>query len=83
MAVLYTIDSATSSFFASSTTAIRQQCDAFASSIAGSPVNPVQIHGSFSYTLTAGTDNGKLFRFRVEGSILDMQVMNLGRATHP
>ncbi|KAK5660521.1 hypothetical protein OQA88_13070 [Cercophora sp. LCS_1] len=80
---VYSIDSAISSFFASSTTATRQQCDALASSLAGSPVSPVQIQGSFSYTLTAGTNNGKIFQFRVQESGLDMETMSLARANHP
>lgn len=53
MTVFYSIDSAICTFFASSTTATRQQRDALASSLAGgSPVSPVAIQGSFRYTLT-------------------------------
>ncbi|KAK1829261.1 hypothetical protein QBC39DRAFT_392664 [Podospora conica] len=83
MAVPYSIDSAISSFFASSTTATRRQCDALASSLAGGPVSPVQIQGAFSYTLTAGTNNIKVFQFRVQESSLDMETLSLARATHP
>jgi len=83
MAVLYSIDSAISSFFASSTTATRQQCDALASSLAGSPVSLVQIQGTFSYTLTAGTNNARVFQFRVQESSLDMETISLARTTHP
>ena len=36
-----------------------------------------------NWVLQNPTDNGKLFQFRVEESILDMQVLNLARATHP
>lgn len=84
MAVVYSIDSAIPSFFASSTTATRQQCDARASSLAGgSPVSPVPIQGPFSYTLTAGVNNGRIFQFRAQESSLDMETMKLVRATHP
>lgn len=83
MAVVYNIANAISSFFTSHTTATRQQCDAFASSLAGSPASPVPIQGTFSYTVTAGTENGKLFQFRVQESSLDMEIMSLARATHP
>jgi hypothetical protein len=83
MAVLYSLDNAISSFFESSTTATRQQCDALAFQLAGSPVSPVQIQGTFSYTLTAGINNCKLFQFRVQESSLDMEIMSLVKATHP
>jgi hypothetical protein len=82
MATYYSLDNAISSFFEVNTTATRQQCDDFVLSRAGGPVNPVQIQGMFSYTLTAGIDESKLFQFRVQDSILDMDIMTLAKATH-
>lgn len=79
----YSLDNAISSFFESSTTATRQQCDDFTLSRAGGQVNPVLIQGTFSYTLTAGRNNSKLFQFRVEDSSFDMGIMNLAKAVHP
>lgn len=83
MATPYSLDNAISSFFGSNTTATRQQCDDFALSRAGEHVDPVQIQGTFSYTLTAGTGKSKLFQFRVQDSSLDMDTMSLAKAIHP
>ncbi|KAK4442018.1 hypothetical protein QBC34DRAFT_453348 [Podospora aff. communis PSN243] len=77
---------AISSFFATSgSTATRQQCDEFASSLAGgSHVCPVQIQGTFSYTGTAETDKKTvLFQFRVHESSLDMETVRLAKTIHP
>ena len=82
MATYYSLDNAISSFFELNTTATRQQCDDFVLSLAARPINPVQIQGSFSYTVTVGTDGSKLFQFRVYDSSLDMDIMTLAKAIH-
>ncbi|KJZ69736.1 hypothetical protein HIM_10876 [Hirsutella minnesotensis 3608] len=79
----YSLDNAISSFFESNTTATRQQCDDFALSRAGGQVNPVQIQGTFSYTLTAGINKLKVFQFRVEDSSFDIDIVSLAKAVHP
>ena len=83
MATFYNLENAINSFFTSNTTATRQQCDNFALSLAGGRVSPVQIQGTFSYTVTAGTDKPKLFQFRLQGSSFDMNIMSLAEAVHP
>ncbi|KAK3308676.1 uncharacterized protein B0T15DRAFT_524988 [Chaetomium strumarium] len=83
MATYYSLDKAISSFFKLNTTVTRQQCDEFALSRAGEPVNPVQLQGTFSYTLTAGSDASKLFQFRVQDSCLDMDSITLAKKIHP
>lgn len=83
MTIHYSLDNAISSFFRSNTSATRQQCDDFTLSRAGGPVSPVQIQGTFSYTLTGGTNKSKLFQFRVQDSSFDMDIMNLAKAVHP
>ncbi|WDK09972.1 hypothetical protein CGRA01v4_01251 [Colletotrichum graminicola] len=47
------------------------------------PVKPVQIQGTFSYTVTAGSNESKLFQFRVQDSEMDMEIMSLAKAVHP
>lgn len=83
MAIPYSLNSAITSFFKSNTTATRQQCDNFALSRMSGPINPVQIQGTFSYTVTAGSNESKLFQFREQDSDLDMDMMDLAKAVHP
>ncbi|RSL89480.1 hypothetical protein CEP52_014882, partial [Fusarium oligoseptatum] len=83
MATHYSLSNAISSFFESNTTVTRQQCDSFTLSCAGGRVNPVQIQGAFSYTLTAGTNGSKLFQFRVQESGFDIGIMSLAKTVHP
>ncbi|KAJ4315798.1 hypothetical protein N0V84_008202 [Fusarium piperis] len=83
MATHYSLENAIGSFFESNTTVTRQQCDEFALSCAGGPVNPVQIQGAFSYTLTAGTNGSKIFQFRVQESSFNTDIMSLAKTAHP
>lgn len=83
MATYYSLDSAITSFFESNTTATRQQCDDFTLSRMSGTINPVPIQGTFSYTLTVGSNESKLFQFRVQDSHLDLDMMNLAKAVQP
>ncbi|KAI3317800.1 hypothetical protein HD806DRAFT_356990 [Xylariaceae sp. AK1471] len=83
MATFYSLDNTINSFFTSDTTVTREQCDDFTLSLTGGRVSPVQIQGSFSYTLVAGTDKSKLFQFRFQDSSLDTDIMSLAKAVHP
>jgi hypothetical protein len=79
----YSLDSAIESFFKSYTTVKREQCDEFALLRADGPIHPVEIQGAFSYTLTAGTDQSKIFQFRVHDSSIDLSLMDLAKRVHP
>ncbi|KAK6213599.1 hypothetical protein QIS74_09601 [Colletotrichum tabaci] len=83
MATYYSLDNAISAFFETNTTATRKQCDGFALSRAGGQVHPVQIQGTFSYTVTAGTNKSRIFQFRIQDSGIDMEIMNLAKTVHP
>ncbi|KAH6649586.1 hypothetical protein F5144DRAFT_607715 [Chaetomium tenue] len=56
-----------------------EQCDDFARAH-GTSVTPVQIQGTFSYTVLVGTD--KIFQFRISSSSIDPDILNLVAATH-
>ncbi len=77
----YSLDNAITSFFESNTSATRQQCDEFASTHADEQPIPVQIQGTFSYTVTVGST--KIFQFRVHDSSVDMHIMKLAKTVHP
>lgn len=80
MTTPYSLDAAIDSFFESNpTTATRRQCDDFAL-VHGTPVTPVQIQGTFSYTVLVGTD--KIFQFRISSSSIDPDLLNLVATTH-
>ncbi|KAK1763678.1 hypothetical protein QBC33DRAFT_213367 [Phialemonium atrogriseum] len=83
MTAYYCLHNAISLFFESNTSVTRQQWDELAVSLAGERVNPVPIQGTFSYTVTAGTHESKLFQFRVQDSSLDMDLMSLAKAVRP
>ncbi|UNI24493.1 hypothetical protein JDV02_010233 [Purpureocillium takamizusanense] len=83
MTTYYNLDNAISSFFESNKSVTRQQCEDFTLSHAGGRVNPVPIQGAFSYTLTAGPDDSKLFQFRTEDSSFDTDILNLAKKVHP
>ncbi|KAK5629545.1 hypothetical protein RRF57_005260 [Xylaria bambusicola] len=83
MLILYSLDSAISSFFEENNTVTRQQCDDFALSKVGGQANPVPIQGSYSYTITAGTNESKIFQFRTHDSDIDMSVIDLAKTIHP
>lgn len=82
MPTLYNLDNAISLFFASKTSVTRQQCDDLTRCYAGGQVNPVQIQGAFSYTVTAESDRSKLFQFRTHDSSIDLSIAALAEATH-
>jgi hypothetical protein len=80
MTARYSLDAAIDSFFESNpTTATRQQCDGFTLAH-GTPVTPVQIQGTFSYTVLVGAD--KIFQFRLPSSSINAELMNLVATTH-
>ncbi|KAF9890789.1 hypothetical protein FE257_005359 [Aspergillus nanangensis] len=81
--VLYSPDGAINEFFNSSTSVTRQQCDEFAISRAGGEPTALQVQGVCSYTMIAGPNKSKLFQFRDENSILDMENLFLAKAIHP
>jgi len=70
-------------FFASQASVSRQQCDEVARSIAGDPIEPTVIQGSFSYTVTAGATPPRIVQFRAQSSLLDMEILALARDVHP
>ncbi|KAK8912154.1 hypothetical protein H634G_10873 [Metarhizium anisopliae BRIP 53293] len=77
----YYFDDSIGFFFESNTSATRQQCDDFARAHAEGQLRPVQIQGTFSYTVAVGTT--KIFQFRTLDSSFDMHVMSLAKAIHP
>lgn len=81
--VLYSPDGAIDEFFTSNTTVTRQQCDEFAISRAGGESTALQMQGVCSYTVIAGLNKLKLFQFRDENSIIDMDSITLAKAIHP
>ncbi|GJC90278.1 hypothetical protein ColLi_13116 [Colletotrichum liriopes] len=83
MATYYSLDNAISAFFETNTSATREQCDEFTLSRAGGQVDPVQIQGTFSYTVTAGTNKSKIFQFRIQDFSIDMEIMKLAKTVHP
>ncbi|GAB0139111.1 hypothetical protein EsDP_00007326 [Epichloe bromicola] len=80
--VLYSLGDTISDFFASHAPVTQQQCDELAVSLAGGPVNPVPIQGSFSYTVTAGPHQSKIVQFRDANSDLDTHILDLARQIH-
>jgi hypothetical protein len=80
--VLYSLEDTIHDFFASHRTVTQQQCDEFAVSLIGGPVNPVRIQGSFSYTVIAGARQSKIVQFRDANSDLDIKVLDLARQVH-
>lgn len=75
--VHYTLDAAIESLFSTSgTSATRAQCDQFASKFGG-PVEPVELQGMSSYTVTAGSH--KIVQFREATSPLDMKSLVLAK----
>lgn len=83
MLSVYSLDDSISSFFTENTTVTRQQCDDFALSRVGGRVNPLPIQGSFSYTITTGTNDSRLFQFRTHDSDIDFSILNLAKTIHP
>jgi len=80
---VYSADRAIDDFFNSSTTATRLQCDQFAISRAGGVSTPLKMQGVCSYTVAAGPSKSKIFQFREENSVLNMDHLTLAKATHP
>lgn len=84
MPAAYRLDDSVHYFFESKTDATRQECDNMAvSHMRGGKAIPVPIQGMFSYTITAGLADPKLFQFRCEDSTLDMEMIDLATTTHP
>lgn len=78
--VYYSLDGTIEQFFQDET-ATRQECDDFAVSLLGSPVRPVSIQGSWSYTV-AGLSTDSLVQFRKETAVLDMELVKRARDTY-
>ncbi|KAI0526429.1 hypothetical protein F5B22DRAFT_585713 [Xylaria bambusicola] len=83
MLIIYSIDSAITSFFESNKTVTRQQCDDFALSRVGGQVVPVPIQGSYSYTIMAGRNESRIFQFRTHNSVIDISIIDLAKTIHP
>lgn len=83
--VVYSLDNAIETFFSSSTSATRQQCDTYATSYAGGTSTPLQMQGVCSYTVMVGSNknNPKLIQFRADDSILNMDQISLAKDIHP
>ncbi len=79
MAQIYDIDDSIQSFFDSSTSVSRQQCDAYVLSRFQTPARPVPVQGVWSYTVTAGGDgdDARIVQFREEASPLDRATRDL------
>lgn len=78
----YSLDNQISTFFQAHNSVTREQCDKYAASIAGEPVTPEPIQGTWSYTVTAGPKQSSIVQFRSPSSALDMDLLTLARATH-
>lgn len=72
-----------SSFFESNKPLTRQQCEDFTLSRAGGRVNPLQIQGAFSYTLTAGPNGSKVFQFQTQDSSFNIDIISLANKIYP
>lgn len=75
MAQLYNSDQSIDLLFKSGTSATRQQCDDFVSSMYEAPTEPAVIQGSSSYTLMAGEDGSEVIQFRDQDSAINKEVM--------
>lgn len=71
----YSLEDTIDRFF-SGCTVTREECDRAAAKITGEAVEPVQLQGAFSYTVTAGEH---LVQFRVPESLLDTERLALAR----
>lgn len=77
MAEAYNIDDSIPSFFETSTSVSRKQCDDFVVSRFNTPAQPVPIQGAWSYTVTAGDNDSRVIQFKDEASPLDPAKMDL------
>jgi hypothetical protein len=75
---VYSLESAITGFFAK-TTATRSECDAKAQQLAGGRAVPVQIQGSCSYTVYAGTNHESVVQFRPKSLALKPENSALAR----
>jgi hypothetical protein len=75
-------DGAIAEFFAAHSSVTREQCEAYALSLAGGPVTPVALQGSFSYTVVAGNKQSRIIQFRARDSDLDRAVLDLAQRVH-
>ncbi|KAJ5802725.1 Protein kinase-like protein [Penicillium pulvis] len=73
--VVYTLEGTINDFFASHISIRRQECDEFAASLYGDPVNAMPIQGCFSYTVIAGHKQSKIVQFRAVDSDIDMNIL--------
>lgn len=75
----YVFDDEVATFF-SKTTVTRESCDALARElVSGDRVVPVEIQGSCSYTVYAGTDFDHVVQFRLESLALKVDTAILVR----
>ncbi|RDW81273.1 aminoglycoside phosphotransferase family protein [Aspergillus mulundensis] len=71
----YSLDNTINEFF-SACTVTQEECDKTAAKLTGNPVEPVQLQGAFSYTVTAGN---LIVQFREPKSPLDTKTLDLAR----
>ncbi|EFQ99198.1 hypothetical protein MGYG_02212 [Nannizzia gypsea CBS 118893] len=77
----YDLSAEVALFFEGHVPATPQQCDAFAISLFGEPVNRVPIQGQFSYTLLVGLEP-MVVQFRSPRSQLDPKITSLAKSVH-
>lgn len=80
--VVYTLEGTINDFFASHISIKRQECDEFAASLYGDPVNAIPIQGCFSYTVVAGHKQSKIVQFRAADSDFDTNILELAHRVH-
>ncbi|KAJ5527471.1 Protein kinase-like protein [Penicillium frequentans] len=80
--VVYTLEGTINDFFASHIPIRRKQCDGFAASLYGDPVNPMPIQGCFSYIVIAGHKQSKIVQFRAADSDFDTNILELAHRVH-
>lgn len=76
MAQYYTLDGAIQSFFESSTSVTRQECDDFVEARFNGKPQPVEMQVANSYTVAAGQDGCRIIQFREYISLLPMERWN-------
>ncbi|KAJ5898118.1 hypothetical protein N7504_008406 [Penicillium tannophilum] len=80
--VVYALEGTINDFFASHISIKRQECDEFAASLYGDPVNAIPIQGCFSYTVVAGHKQSKIVQFRAADSNFDTNILELAHRVH-
>lgn len=82
MPPVYSLQNTINAFFESFAPVTRAQCDEFAVSLFGEPINPVPIQGMFSYTVMAGPTQSTIIQFRDPKSDLNTTILDLACDVH-